>query len=103
VSDGAVLASEVDLSIMVIEHRRFPRSMLQRVKQAVLNVGGNLLGVVLNKVDARHDSGYGYYGNYYDYYSTQNGEEQRPQPVAAGKANGRKTETEQEVHGGEQY
>ena len=62
VSDGAVLASEVDLSIMVIEHRRFPRSMLQRVKQAVFNVGGNLMGVVLNKVDAKHDSGYGYYG-----------------------------------------
>jgi Mrp family chromosome partitioning ATPase len=97
-----VLASEVDLSIMVIEHRRFPRSMLQRVKHAVLNVGGNLLGVVLNKVDAKHDSGYGYYGNYYDYYSTQNGEEQ-PQPIAA-KTNGRKPQTakEHEVHG-EQY
>jgi len=104
VSDGAVLASEVDLSIMVIEHRRFPRSMLQRVKQAVVNVGGNLLGVVLNKVDAKHDSGYGYYGSYYDYYSTQNGEhhEKPPQPVAA-KTNGRKPQAaEHEVHG-DQY
>jgi len=102
VSDGAVLASEVDLSIMVIEHRRFPRSMLQRVKQAVVNVGGNLLGVVLNKVDSKHDSGYGYYGNYYDYYTTHNGEQQ-PQPVAA-KTNGRKAQAgkEHEVHG-EQY
>jgi polysaccharide biosynthesis transport protein len=102
VSDGAVLASEVDLAIMVIEHRRFPRSMLQRVKQAVVNVGGNLLGVVLNKVDAKHDSGYGYYGSYYDYYSNQNGEEQ-PQPIAA-KTNGRKPQAtaEHEVHG-EQY
>jgi len=104
VSDGAVLASEVDLSIMVIEHRRFPRSMLQRVKQAVLNVGGNLLGVVLNKVDTKHDSGYGYYGSYYDYYSTQNGEEQpHPTPAAAAKTNGRKPQAaEHEVHG-EQY
>jgi capsular exopolysaccharide synthesis family protein len=102
VSDGAVLASEVDLSIMVIEHRRFPRSMLQRVKQAVTNVGGNLLGVVLNKVDTKHDSGYGYYGSYYDYYSTQNGEEQ-PHPAAA-KTNGRKPQAaeREEVHG-EQY
>jgi len=105
VSDGAVLASEVDLSIMVIEHRRFPRSMLQRVKQAVLNVGGNLLGVVLNKVDTKHDSGYGYYGSYYDYYSTQNGEEQPAHPAgAAAKTNGRKPQAtaEHEVHG-EQY
>jgi Mrp family chromosome partitioning ATPase len=103
VSDGAVLASEVDLSIMVIEHRRFPRSMLQRVKQAVTNVGGNLVGVVLNKVDSKHDSGYGYYSSYYDYYSTRNGE------VVGGKpANGRKAqpaqpaEPEPHVHG-EQY
>jgi len=104
VSDGAVLASEVDLSIMVIEHRRFPRSMLQRVKQAVLNVGGNLLGVVLNKVDTKGDSGYGYYSNYYDYYSNQNGE-QPSKPPAPPKANGRKpqpTPAEHEVHG-EQY
>jgi capsular exopolysaccharide synthesis family protein len=103
VSDGAVLASEVDLSIMVIEHRRFPRSMLQRVKQAVINVGGNLLGVVLNKVDTKNDNGYGYYSNYYDYYSNQNGE-QPAKPVAAAKANGRKPQAveEQEVHG-EQY
>jgi capsular exopolysaccharide synthesis family protein len=102
VSDGAVLASEVDLAIMVIEHRRFPRSMLQRVKQAVVNVGGNLMGVVLNKVDAKHDSGYGYYGGYYDYYSTQNGEE-KPVPAAA-KANGRKVQAEagHEMHE-EQY
>jgi capsular exopolysaccharide synthesis family protein len=102
VSDGAVLASEVDLSIMVIEHRRFPRSMLQRVKQAVLNVGGNLVGVVLNKVDTKNDSGYGYYSNYYDYYSTQNGEAPA-RPIAA-KTNGRKPQApeEQEVHG-EQY
>jgi capsular exopolysaccharide synthesis family protein len=102
VSDGAVLASEVDLSIMVIEHRRFPRSMLQRVKQAVVNVGGNLLGVVLNKVDARHDSGYGYYGNYYDYYSTQQAEE-KPQPVAA-KTNGHAPQApaDHEIHD-EQY
>ena len=100
VSDGAVLASEVDLAIMVIEHRRFPRSMLQRVKMAVTNVGGNLLGVVLNKVDAKHDSGYGYYGSYYDYYSTQNGEEH----PAGAKTNGHAPQkpAEHEVHG-EQY
>ncbi len=69
VSDGSVLASEVDITVMVVQHRRFPRSMLQRVKQTVLNVGGNLLGVVLNNVDTRHDQGYQYYTQYYDYYT----------------------------------
>ena len=98
VSDGAVLASEVDLSIMVIEHRRFPRSMLQRVKQAVVNVGGNLLGVVLNKVDSKNDSGYGYYGTYYNYYSNQNGEEQPQQVAQAAKTNGRKPQAAAPEH-----
>jgi capsular exopolysaccharide synthesis family protein len=71
VSDGSVLASEVDMTIMVVQHRRFPRSMLQRVKQAVLNVGGRLIGVVLNNVDAKHDDGYSYYNNYNEYYGVR--------------------------------
>lgn len=68
VSDASVLASEVDLTVIVVQHRRFPRSMLQRVKQAVENVGGNVLGVVLNNVDTKHDQGYEYYTSYYKYY-----------------------------------
>ena len=72
VSDASILSSEVDLTIMVVQHRRFPRSMLLRVKQSVLQVGGNLLGAVLNNVDTRHDSGYQYYTQYYDYYTAEN-------------------------------
>lgn len=68
VSDASVLVRAVDLTIVVVQHRRFPRAMLQRVKQAVLNVGGNILGVVLNNVDVRHDQYYEYYTNYYTYY-----------------------------------
>ena len=84
VSDGSVLASEVDMTIMVVQHRRFPRAMLQRVKQAVVNVGGRLIGVVLNNVDARHDEGYGYYNQHADYYArakeTRRAESQRAAP-----------------------
>jgi Mrp family chromosome partitioning ATPase len=69
VSDASVLASEVDLTIIVIQHRKLPRNMLLRVKQAVENVGGNVLGVVLNNVDVRSDSQYQYYTSYYTYYS----------------------------------
>ncbi len=69
VSDASILASEVDIAIMVVQYRRFPRAMLQRVKGAVENVGGHLLGIVLNNVDTKHDSGYQYYTQYYDYYT----------------------------------
>lgn len=72
VSDASVLASEVDLTMIVIQHRKLPRNMLMRVKQAIENVGGNLLGVVLNNVDVRSDSQYQYYTSYYTYYSPTN-------------------------------
>ncbi len=68
VSDASVLSSEMDLTIIVVQHRRFPKAMLQRVKQAVDNVGGTILGVVLNNVDVRHDQYYEYYTSYYNYY-----------------------------------
>jgi succinoglycan biosynthesis transport protein ExoP len=70
VSDASVIASEVDQTVIVVQHRRFPRAMLSRVKQAVLGVGGTVLGVVLNNVDLKHDQNYYYYTNYYGYYGT---------------------------------
>ncbi len=103
VSDGAVLASEVDQSIIIVQHRRFPRAMLLRVKQAIQNVGGTVLGVVLNNVDLRHDPNYAYYTSYYEYYAVRTskdvplgdgdliGGKQRPVAAAIGggsKSNG---------------
>ncbi len=69
VSDASVLASEVDLTMIVVQHRKLPRNMLLRVKQAVENVGGTVIGVVLNNVDVRSDSQYQYYTSYYTYYA----------------------------------
>jgi capsular exopolysaccharide synthesis family protein len=68
VSDASVIASEVDQTIIVVQHRRFPRAMLTRVKNAILGVGGTVLGVVLNNVDLKHDQNYAYYTSYYGYY-----------------------------------
>ncbi|MDD5200563.1 MAG: polysaccharide biosynthesis tyrosine autokinase [Terrimicrobiaceae bacterium] len=68
VSDSSVIVRAVDLTIIVIQHRRFPRSMLLRVKNGVLNAGGNLLGAVLNNVDIRLDQYYQYQTNYYSYH-----------------------------------
>jgi hypothetical protein len=62
------LSSVLDSVVIVVQHRRFPRAMLQRIKQAVVGAGGNILGVVLNNVDIRHDRYYGYAANYRNYY-----------------------------------
>ncbi len=89
-SDASVLVRAMDLTIIVVQHRRFPRAMLQRVKQAVLNVGGKILGVVLNNVDVRHDQYYEYYTNYYNYYYTTRANESAG---AAGGASGKEKST----------
>ena len=86
VSDASVLASEVDLTMIVIQHRKLPRSMLLRVKQAIENVGGHLLGVVLNNVDVRSDNQYQYYTSYYTYYSPTNTEVKSKKARPAGQA-----------------
>ena len=72
VSDASVLASEVDMALLVIQYRKYPQVMTQRAKAMVEKVGGNLLGVVLNNINISQDSYYYYYsGYYYDYYSKQ--------------------------------
>src|SRR5262249_23956118 len=71
VSDGSVIVSKVDQTVIVIQHRRFPRAMVARVKQAILGAHGTILGVVLNNVDLRHDQNYYYSTNYYGYYESR--------------------------------
>jgi hypothetical protein len=67
--------------------------MLQRVKQAIDNVGGTTLGAVLNNVDIRHDQSYEYYTSYYNYYSKPQGPAQKsgsaaiPPPLKSVKTN----------------
>ncbi len=73
VSDSSVIVRSVDMTALVIQHRRFPRAMLARVKSAVINAGGNLLGAVLNNVDIRMDQYYQYQTNYYAYHEEGGG------------------------------
>jgi capsular exopolysaccharide synthesis family protein len=69
VSDASVLCAEADLTMIVIQHRKLPRQMLDRVKQNVEQVGGTIVGAVLNNVDINSDATYGYYTSYYGYYT----------------------------------
>lgn len=69
VSDASVLASEVDMTLLVVQYRKYPQLMTLRAKQMVEKVGGHLMGVVLNNINISQDSYYYYYsGYYYDYY-----------------------------------
>jgi len=90
VSDASILASEVDMTLQVIQYRRYPQPMNLRAKQLIEKVGGNLIGIVLNNINMSQDESYYYYSGYYhDYYSKNEDSE----PVA-GKADGDKAKVE---------
>ncbi|MFZ9940848.1 MAG: GumC family protein, partial [Luteolibacter sp.] len=97
VSDASVIVSEVDLSIVVVQHRKLPRNMLLRVKQAIENVGGNILGVVLNNVDIRSDSQYQYYTSYYTYYAPSESQAPPVLPSTAVASTSTETKTKSTV------
>lgn len=71
VSDASIIASLVDMTIQVIQYRRYPQPMTIRCKQMVEKVGGNLVGIVLNNITMTSDASYYYYygGYYHDTYS----------------------------------
>jgi Mrp family chromosome partitioning ATPase len=78
VSDAAILASEIDMVVQVIQYRRYPQPMNIRAKQMIEKVGGTLVGIVLNNINMSQDESYYYYSGYYHgyYYYSKNEEEQ---------------------------
>ena len=71
VSDASVLVSVVDGAVLLIQHRRNPRAMVQRARQIVEERQTPLVGVVLNQVPANAGEDYGYYTRNYEYYSSR--------------------------------
>ncbi|HYH03941.1 MAG TPA: CpsD/CapB family tyrosine-protein kinase [Bacillota bacterium] len=63
VTDAGVLASKVDGIIMVISSRMVRPELAQRAKELLLRANGNILGVVLNRVELNKDE-----LHYYHYY-----------------------------------
>lgn len=87
VSDASILASEVDMTLQVIQYRRYPQPMNIRAKQLIEKVGGNLVGIVLNNINMSQDESYYYYSGYYHDYYAKNEEDE---PAAAGTGSSEK-------------
>ena len=85
VSDASVLASEVDLAILVVQYRKYPQQMTLRAKQMVEKVGGRMMGVVLNNINISQDSYYYYYSGYYYDYDSKSSSDARPSGEKASK------------------
>jgi polysaccharide biosynthesis transport protein len=103
ISDGSIIAREVDYVILVIQHRRYPREISLRAKRAIEEVHGNCVGMVLNSVSIKSDDSYYYYSSYGNYYNKKNGKakKRKTAPKMSGKGKGslvtsRKTELDSE-------
>jgi capsular exopolysaccharide synthesis family protein len=68
VTDAMILSTLVDGVVFVVESGATVRAAVTRARKILHNVGANVLGIVLNKVDMRHDGYYGEYGRYGHYY-----------------------------------
>ncbi|MCB9139527.1 MAG: CpsD/CapB family tyrosine-protein kinase [Caldilineaceae bacterium] len=66
VADTAVLSTQVDGVLMVLHAGRTSGEMAKRAKAALDQVGGRLIGAVLNRMPTRGSSYYYYY--HYNYY-----------------------------------
>jgi capsular exopolysaccharide synthesis family protein len=70
VSDASLLIREVDGVLLVIQHRKYPKSVSIRARDMIRNMGANLVGVVLNNINISRD--YSYYYHYtYHYYGKE--------------------------------
>ncbi len=78
VSDASILASVVDMTLQVIQYRRYPQPMNIRAKQMIEKVGGNLIGIVLNNINMSQDENYYYYSGYYHEYYSKNDDTEPP-------------------------
>jgi capsular exopolysaccharide synthesis family protein len=85
VSDASILASEMDGVLLVVQYRKYPRLISSRAKRMVDNVGGRIVGVVLNNINIMRDDYYYYYHSYYSsyYYRPEDGK-----ALPAGKEGG---------------
>ena len=71
VSDGLVLLRLVHGAIMVVQPKRYPLTIAQRVKTIVEEGQGNILGAVFNQIDSKENELYEFYTSYYGYYGTE--------------------------------
>lgn len=68
VTDGQIIASKVDGTILVVRQNYVRRDQVVETKASLNNVKANLIGYILNDVPINKNKGYGYY----EYYNVKN-------------------------------
>jgi tyrosine-protein kinase Etk/Wzc len=82
VADALILASQVDINVMVIESCRIPEKIAKRALKSLHNHGAEIAGVVLNDKTGRGAKYYGAYSYYESKYYKGYYRRDEPEPVA---------------------
>jgi cellulose biosynthesis protein BcsQ len=64
-SDALLLTPNVDGVCLVVKASHLNRTMIDRASAMIKETQANLLGVILNEIDAKRDGYYSYYQKYY--------------------------------------
>jgi Mrp family chromosome partitioning ATPase len=78
VTDSRILAASCDVTLLVLRAEKSTRRLSAHARDALIGVGANLLGVIVNAVPRGQDgysyySGYGYYRYGYGHSRSENG------------------------------
>ncbi len=68
VTDGAILSTQVDCTVLVVRAFKTTRDVARQAARSVNDVGGRVVGAILNAVDLRRRE-----YSYYDYYYAKEG------------------------------
>ncbi len=100
VSDSSILASMMDMTLLVIQYRKYPQAMTVRARQMVDKVGGNLTGVVMNNISISQDAYYYYYGGYhYSHYSMDEDQAEEQDKASDKRGGGKDAKLKNETAG----
>jgi polysaccharide biosynthesis transport protein len=67
-TDGVLISCMTDGVLLVVHGGKSSSTVVRRTRQQLRNVGAKVLGVVMNKIDLRHDDYYYYYNYYQSHY-----------------------------------
>jgi tyrosine-protein kinase len=85
VADAAVLAKQVDGTLLVVDSGETRRGLAQRAMAGLKQVGANVVGVVLNKVSFSKGDYYYYYYSHYSHYADDGQGERRRRRRSRGR------------------
>ena len=85
VTDAAVLASELDGTLLVVHAGKTRRGAIRQAAEALERVGANVVGAVINDLTARSSAGY-YYRYYGEYYAHGDQSSREHQPAKSAKS-----------------